>query len=261
MSITDNANIDDTKLRSVDNENTGSIANSLEEAYELGANTSSMSASEDFSMPALSYMKSVTRIEAADVQSGSLRVCLYGQGESASVTLRPDVFHLTSLNINQTTERELLIFNTSEILPIIYRYKKSAFVEVFPNQDTIQPEGSKEVLVRITPAKSGTVRMKIVFELLYYDFPRKNGEYVVVGQESALLEFDVPFVKTTQKLKRGPCGKRNLVTEEIRFSSLVHIPKCIMPIGGRSKYAKDDAYIAFPDDRPAALRPWRRTEE
>lgn len=233
----------------------------MEEITDLRTNTSSISASDDFSIPTVSYMKSVTRIESADVQ-GSLRLCLYGEGETANVTLRPDAFHLGSLEKNQTTERELLIFNTSEVLPIVYRYKKVAFVEVSPKQGTIQPEEGKEVLIKITPGKSGDVKTKIVFELLYYNFPRKEGEYVVVGEESVVLEFNVPFIKPTlkPKVRKGTCGKRNLPTEEIKFTSNIVIPKCIMPIGGR-KYPNENAFIAFPDDRPAVLRPWRRTEE
>lgn len=207
-------------------------------------------------------MKSVTRIESANIQ-GSVRVCLYGEGETADVTLRPDAFHLGSLEMNQPTERELLIFNTSEVLPIIYRYKKVAFVEVIPKQGTVPPEEGKEVLVRVTPGRSGTIKTKIAFDLLYYNFPRKEGEYVVVGEESAVLHFEVPFAKQVvkAKIRKGPCGKRNLLTEELRFSTKVDIPKTIMPFGARGKYPNEHAFIAFPDDRPAVLRPWRLTEE
>lgn len=247
----------------MDTDPSGSITNtSLEDISDACRNTSLLSAIEELSIPSLSYMKSVTHIESIDVQQ-LVRICFYGEGETANVTLRPDAFCLGNLEANQTTQRELLIFNHSEVLPIIFKYKKMPFVEVFPKEGIILSEEGKEVLVKVTPGRSGVIKTQIVFELLYYNFPRKEGEYVVVGSESASLEFEVAFKNFTplSKPKRGMCGKRNLITEDIRFTSKVHIPKSIMPIGGRKKYPNDNAFIAFPDDRPSAMRPWTRTEE
>lgn len=34
-----------------------------------------------------------------------------------------------------------------------------------------------------------------------------------------------------------------------------------MPIGVRNKYPEDNVFIAFADDRPFVLRPWRKAEE
>lgn len=250
------------KRRSVEGDITESLTASTEDTIDVLPNTSTLSASDDFSLPTVNYMNSVTRIESANVQS-SLGVCLYGEGETANVTLRPNAFHLGYLKINQSAQRELLIFNNSEVLPIIFKYEKVPFVEVTPKQGLIPPEGGKEVLVKVIPARCGLVKTKIVFKLLYYNFPRKEGEYVVVGKESADLEFEVLFKKPTLEVlhKKGKCGKRNLLTEDIKFSSKVHIPKCIMPTAGKKKLPRDDALIAFPDDRPTAQRPWRRTEE
>lgn len=241
---------------------TPSLNTSLEDITDPYPNTSSLSTSEDFSIPTLNYIKSVTHIESADVQR-PLRICLYGEGETNHVTLRPDAFHLGSLEIKQTVQRELLLFNNSQALPIIFKYNKVPFIEVFPKQGVISPEEGKEVLIKVTPGRNGLVETKITFELLHYNFPRKEGEYVVVGRESATLEFEVCFKKCTAplKLRKGMCGKRNFITEDIKFTSKVYIPKGIMPIGGRTKYLNDRALIAFPDDRPLALRPWRRTEE
>lgn len=211
-----------------------------------------------FNVPTINYMKSVTRIESVDVQ-GSLRVCLYGEGETASVTLRPDAFHLGTLQINKSTQRELLIFNNSEALPIIFKYQKIPFVEISPKEGILPPDGGKEVMLTVVPGKCGAIQTKISFELLYYNFPKREGEYIVVGRQSATLEFDVSFEKPTSNVIA--CGKRNLLTEDIRFTTKVDIPKCIMPKGGTKEFCNDNALIAFPDDRPAALRPWRRTEE
>lgn len=108
------------------------------------------------------------------------------------------------------------------------------------------------------------MKTKICFDLLYYDFPRKAEEYVVVGEDSVSLEFEVPFSTKTEKKKvvRRNCGdKVSLPLKEIRFTTKVHIPKCIMPPGGRNKYERDNAFIAFPNDRPASIRPWRKSDE
>lgn len=259
--ILDDFTIDDGKQKSMDVEPSESICPSVEELTDICANTSSLSASDDFCMPTLNYMSSVTHIQSADIQ-GSLRVCLHGEGETANVTFNPDTIQLGCLEMKKTVERSVLMFNSSEVLPIIYRYKKVPFVEVTPKQGYIPPEEGNEILVRITPAKNGAVKTKIDFELLYYNFPRKEEEYVIVGEDGVVLEFEVPFTKAVSKpkVRKGTCGNRNLPTEEIRFSTNVDIPKCIMPVNARNKRSQDNAFIAFPDDRPAALRPWRRTE-
>lgn len=247
----------------MDMDTAGSINASLEDINDAVPNTSSISSTlEDFTRPTLKYIKSVTHIESADVQN-PLRICLYGEGETTNVTLQPNAFHLGSLQISQTVQRELLLFNNSQVLPIIFKYDKVPFIDVEPKQGMISPETGKEVLVKVTPGRNGLVKTKIVFQLLYYNFPRKEGEFVTVGRESAALEFEVSFEKhaSPMSIKRGMCGKRNLLSEEVKFTSKVHIPKCIMPFGGRTKYLNDSALIAFPDDRPVVLRPWRKTEE
>lgn len=241
----------------------GSMNASLEDINDAIPNTSSISSTlEDFATPTLKYIKSVTHIESADVQN-PLRICLYGEGETTNVTLQPNAFHLGNLEINQSVQRELLLFNHSQALPVIFKYDKVPFIDVDPKQGIISPENGKEILVKVTPGRNGLVQTKIVFQLLHYNFPRKEGEYIIVGKESATLEFEVSFEKRTSPLsiKKGMCGKRNLLSEEIKFTSKVHIPKCIMPFGGRTKYLNDNALIAFPDDRPVVLRPWRKAEE
>lgn len=192
--------------------------------------------------------------------SRCLRVLLYGSAETAKVTLRPTVFQLGKIPPKTTTIRELRISNFSERLPIIFRYKKVPFVDVNPCSGKLGPAESVEVEVGITPAKFGKVELTIGFDLLYYNRPQLPMCYVKVGDESCDLSFDVDFVTKLPKSEfvMGITPKNNnevgFMTDDVRFNTKVEKPRAAM-VG---KVGKGSELIAFPNDRPKTLRPWKK---
>lgn len=215
-----------------------------------------------FTYPTLDYMEQVTKQEVASWRD-TLRVCFYGQGETANVAVRPDTLNLVDLVIKQPVTRELLIKNESSVLPIIFRYKKVPFIEVKPKEYSIQPSESLEVQVTITPNNYGPQKTKIFFYLLHYNYPRKKGEYVIVGDISITVTFDVPTVvkhpQTRFNMGITPeyIGEVGYNVEDVRFNTNLEVPKTAMPVIHKKELKDNNNLIAFPNDRPKCLRPWK----
>lgn len=192
--------------------------------------------------------------------SSYIRICLYGVVKPVDVEIRPSFLNLGSILINTKTERKLILYNRSYSLPIYFQYKKVAFIDANPSNGFVPSRKNVEINVTISPKSGGTLRNAMSFELLDYNQPAKQEkEFVVVGNVEVQVDADVLIEGNKLKPKFNPgitpmiTHEVGLLTDDVRFSTDIVKPRMAM-IGCQKK---DDALIAFPNDRPTSLRPWR----
>nr|CAI5820755.1 unnamed protein product [Callosobruchus analis] len=157
-----------------------------------------------------------------------LRVCLYGEIEKASVTLLPDAFSGDDLNVSVIHNFTFTIRNNSRYLPVTFKYNKVSCIETFPKEYTLKPSGSVDVLLQLRPTKIGKVQTNVVFDLTYHGEDR-----VVYNVGKA--RFAVTMSSNVNQMPIQAIVDRN-----------------------QNNFRKDnEAYVAFPNDMPQSLRPWR----
>lgn len=192
----------------------------------------------------------------------SQKFFFFGKAEKARVSIVPDTLVLSNLKMMEMQKRTLVIKNQSKILPVTIRYTKIAYVKVLPTEALLKPSGSVELEVQIIPAKMGTVKNDINFHLLYK--PHQNSEYFLVGNASVPMVFDskAHCKEIVPKFNEGITPKLTnevgWMTDDIRFNTKIKTPKSVML--SHIKWDKDDNdLVAFPNDRPKSLRPWKNS--
>ncbi|KAF2878752.1 hypothetical protein ILUMI_27427 [Ignelater luminosus] len=212
----------------------------------------------------IEYQNESVRPETSLSLKRIVRVVLYGEAEYAGIIVRPDSLDLTEIPIGKPETRELLLINRSSSLPIIFSYKKVCFVDVEPKSGLLPPSGNMEVGVTVNPSKIGLVKTKITFDLLYFNRPREGQDYVLVGNAEIPITFNVLSVTTSSKPKFNMgitpeyIKEVGFKTDDIRFNTLIETPKATLVKKVKKTLDKnDDDLIAFPNDRPKSLRPWK----
>ncbi|XP_017776876.1 PREDICTED: uncharacterized protein LOC108562889 [Nicrophorus vespilloides] len=116
-----------------------------------------------------------------------VRILLHGEVEEVSVSIVPDEIQLSDLVVKQQENRVVQLTNNSQNLPIYCRYRKCAFVDIEPKLIMLKPLEKKDLLVVITARSSGTVKLTVRFDLLYYDYPNLDKELKIIGEVSFSL--------------------------------------------------------------------------
>ncbi|KAK5646649.1 hypothetical protein RI129_005113 [Pyrocoelia pectoralis] len=128
---------------------------------------------------------------SSNCPSNIIRILLFGESVTPNVSVRPNAFDLQRIKIQTIITRELLLSNNSEDLPIIFSYTKKACIEIQPKLVTLKPSEKLEVCLSINPTKIGMQSITIVFDLLFYNRPNKNGKYVKVGEVKVPVKWEV----------------------------------------------------------------------
>nr|CAI5825410.1 unnamed protein product [Callosobruchus analis] len=196
-----------------------------------------------------------------------LRVCLYGEIEKASVTLLPDAFSGDDLNVSVIHNFTFTIRNNSRYLPVTFKYNKVSCIETFPKEYTLKPSGSVDVLLQLRPTKIGKVQTNVVFDLTYHGEDRVvynvgKARFAVtyeVHQEKAEKEAAGLLPKFNMGITPMITNEVGFLVDDIKFSSNVNqMPIQAIVDRNQNNFRKDnEAYVAFPNDMPQSLRPWR----
>lgn len=192
----------------------------------------------------------------------SAKLYLHGIAERAAATSTPDELTLVDLLVGQRETRILELHNLSMQLPIILLYKKVAFVEVEKATIHLEPYGTLQLAIYITPKKIGKVQTKIRFDLVYFDNPRTSDGPKVIGKIVVPLEFEAKSVtrQPTPQINAGitpnylkDVGK---FCQDVRFCTPVEKPKTAI-VARRLVSKSSTALMALPNDTRQSLRPWR----
>lgn len=196
----------------------------------------------------------------------SFRVCLYGDKESAVVKLRPEHIYLNQIQVNELYLREVSFENCSTYLPINIVYNKVAFIDVQPPKIFLKPKEKGEVILKIQSKKAGYYCGNANFDLVVYesyDILHKK-QKVVVGclkmkiSFTGVLEKKIPKTKFVTTLTPDNLNEVGFMTHNIKFNTKVVKMKSAVIREDEEIFREDDSdLIAFPNDRPQSLRPWR----
>nr|CAD7415962.1 unnamed protein product [Timema poppensis] len=120
-------------------------------------------------------------------------------------------------------------------LPLTYRYRKVACLEVKPAWVTLKANSALEVVVSVKPVNIGTVNTSLVLELLSPECPStKDSKYVVVGHRTLTVSYNAPSVTILPKIVfnlgisplRG--NEVGFLTGDVRFDMDVPKPRGAM---------------------------------
>lgn len=162
--------------------------------------------------------------------------------------------------------RVLELQNKSLNLPIIVVYRKSAYIDLDKVEVYIKPYSSVQVAVYITPQKLGKINSRIQFDLVFYDYPKVETGYKVIGKLTVPVKFTVK-VETKTPLPQINTGiTPNYIKEvgkfchNLKFDKKVQKPKAAI-VGDRLISKSNSALIALPNDTQKSLRPWRNKDK
>ncbi|KAJ8969857.1 hypothetical protein NQ314_001541 [Rhamnusium bicolor] len=182
--------------------------------------------------------------------------------EDASIHLTPGSLHLNYLKLNETYNYELNIKNNSRHLPIIIKYNKETCIEIKPREVHLGPNSSIEVCLTIKPSKIGQSFHKIVFDLVYQS---ANIYYDVGAAYLPVYYFaSITTPKIQPKFNMGITPKITnevgFLVDDVRFNTIIDKPiQAIVDKNFKNFNINNEDLIAFPNDRPKSLRPWRNT--
>ncbi|CAH1183511.1 unnamed protein product [Phaedon cochleariae] len=222
----------------------------------------------DLDQYSIASMQSITKFPTEEIEDPniSLRVCLYGEIEEASVQLIPDALDIDQLVVGQSYMRTFTMKNKSNSTPIAFRYDKVACIEMDPNELCLKPNGSTDISVIIKPSRIGQVENKIGLKLFHQN---KQGSKFQVGNAFLCIKYvatiDTSIGRPPMTKPRFNMGITPALTNEVgflvgdvRFNSEIKKPIQAIVDGKLKCFKKDnDALIAFPNDRSNSLRPWR----
>ncbi|GJQ86572.1 hypothetical protein Trydic_g7809 [Trypoxylus dichotomus] len=197
-------------------------------------------------------------------QCNCVKLYLHAIPETPKVAVVPDQLIVTDMVMGERATRVVELRNCSEYLPIIVVYKKIAFIDLESTDIFIKANTSVQIAVYITPKMIGAVNTHLNFDLVYYDFPRReNDERKVIGKLLMPVSFAVKSVPKLPKPQVNSGLGPNYLNEvgkscdDLRFNSRnVKIPKTTM-VSNEFVDKSSSALIALPNDMQRSLRPWR----
>lgn len=180
--------------------------------------------------------------------------------EEPRVKLSPEDFTLSYLTVDETYDRIVNIKNQSHHLPIGLRRKILPCVKVRPSEVFLAPQQSLEITLSITPSEEGKRSYKIIFDLIH-SVPHM--EYKV-GSVTLPIKFCATriYPRKEPKFNMGITpqitNEVGFLVDDVRFNSKIDKPRQAIVDKNHKSFDKKNAdLIAFPNDMPKCLRPWR----
>lgn len=195
-----------------------------------------------------------------------IKFYLHGIHEKPSVMVVPNELNLLDLNIGQRETRVLEFRNLSEKLPIIFVYKKVAFIDLDKPHVYVKAHSSVQVNIYITPQKLGQIKSQIKFDLAYYDYPKLDDNYKLIGSISVPIKMEMKAVNKVHLPQINIGITPNYMKEvgkschELRFNTHVEKPKTTM-LNYRTVGGSSSALIGLPNDTQQSIRPWRNSSK
>ncbi|XP_043513633.1 cilia- and flagella-associated protein 47-like [Frieseomelitta varia] len=94
----------------------------------------------------------------------TVRLCLYGEMESARLNFQPDTIYFGELRVGEDSRRVLRISNPLKFVPLLCTYVRNASTSCCPETMTLRPEGSVEVLLKVRGKENVDPSFEIYFD-------------------------------------------------------------------------------------------------
>ncbi|NXR67841.1 CFA47 protein, partial [Rhadina sibilatrix] len=205
-------------------------------------------------------------------RSRHVDLALMGSGFPVILTFKPGtVINFKDCYLGEKTQVVCTMKNESEFLPVTFHFRKAAHFSVSPERGTIKKNSEKEVMISFSPRQIGTFEMKQIIDIIGTGVDKNNIDALktksfhqiyltllgVCKCKRTSIVFTInpgltPLISnaTGQFVVRGTGQLSDTAPMAILKSTQTQIHT-----HRKNRDCKDDALIAFPNDRAASLRP------
>ncbi|NXD35700.1 CFA47 protein, partial [Copsychus sechellarum] len=206
--------------------------------------------------------------------SRQVDLALMGSGFPVLLTFKPGtVINFKDCYLGEQAQVVCRMKNESEILPVMFRFRKTPHFSVSPGRGKLNKKSEKEVMISFSPHQIGTFEMKQVIDIIGAGVDKSNVDVLKTSTKSfhqiyltllgvckskrKSVVFTInpgltPMISnaTGQFVVRGTGQLSDTAPVAILKSTQTQIHT-----HRKNRNCKDDALIAFPNDRAASLRP------
>ncbi|XP_023779114.1 cilia- and flagella-associated protein 47 [Cyanistes caeruleus] len=205
-------------------------------------------------------------------------LALMGSGFPVILTFKPGrVIHFKDCYLGEQAQVVCTMKNESEFLPVTFSFRKTAHFNISPERGKLKRKSEKEVMISFSPHQIGAFEMKQIIDIIGTRVDKNNVEVLktksfhqiyltllgVCKSKQTSIVFTInPGLTPLISNATGQFAVRG--TGQLSVTAPVAILKSTQTqihIHRKNRNCKDDALIAFPNDRAASLRPseWNKT--
>ncbi|NXB56610.1 CFA47 protein, partial [Struthidea cinerea] len=199
-------------------------------------------------------------------------LALMGSGFPVMLTFKPGtVIDFKECYLGEQTQVVCTMKNESEFLPVTFSFRRTAHFNISPERGKLKIKSEKEVTFSFSPRQIGTFEMKQIIDIIGTGVDKNNVDALktrsfhqiyltLLGvckskRKSVLFTINpglTPLISnaTGQFVARGTGQLSDTAPVAILKSTQTQIHT-----HRKNRNCKDDALIAFPNDRAASLRP------
>ncbi|NXA95786.1 CFA47 protein, partial [Melanocharis versteri] len=199
-------------------------------------------------------------------------LALMGSGFPVILTFKPGtVINFKDCYLGEQTRAVCTMKNESEFLPVTFRFRKAAHFNISPERGKLKKKSEKEVMISFSPRQIGTFEMKQIIDIIGTGVDKNNVDVLKTKSfhQIYLTLLGVCKSKRTSVVFTINPGLTPLIsnatgqfvadgTGQLSDTAPVAILKSTQTqihTHRKNRNCKDDALIAFPNDRAASLRP------
>ncbi|NWH91471.1 CFA47 protein, partial [Aegithalos caudatus] len=205
-------------------------------------------------------------------RSRHVDLALMGSGFPVILTFKPGtVINFKDCYLGEQTQVVCIMKNESEFLPVTFSFRKAAHFNVSPERGMLKIKSEKEVMISFSPRQIGTFEMKQIIDILGTGVDKNNVDALKTKpfHQMYLTLLGVCKCKRTSIVFTINPGLTPLIsnatgqfvvrgTRQLSDTAPVAILKSTQTqihTHRKNRNCKDDALVAFPNDRAASLRP------
>ncbi|NXR19063.1 CFA47 protein, partial [Cinclus mexicanus] len=222
------------------------------------------------------WLQNLSGSATSTIRSNSRHVdlALMGSVFPVILTFKPGtVINFKDCYMGEQAQVVCTVKNESEFLPVMFSFRKTAHFSIYPERGKVKKKSEKKVVISFSPHQIGTFEMKQIIDIIGTVVDKNNVDVLKTSTKSfhqiqltllgvckskrKSIVFTVnpgltPLISnaTGQFVVRGTGQLSDTAPVAILKSTQTQIHT-----HRKNKNSKDDALIAFPNDRAASLRP------
>ncbi|KFQ17979.1 Uncharacterized protein CXorf22, partial [Merops nubicus] len=205
-------------------------------------------------------------------QPHHVELALTGSGLPVMLTFNPGpVIKFTGCFLGEQTQVLCTLKNESQSLPVTFSFQKTAYFNISPEKGKIKKKSAKDVILSFSPHRIGTLKVKQVVDIVGTVLEKNN---LQVLKKKSFHQIYLSFIGVCKSERKNILFKINPgITPMISNATGQFVAdgtgRCTdtTPVAmlkstqtqihthQMNRNCKDDALIAFPNDRAASIRP------
>ncbi|KFQ48037.1 Uncharacterized protein CXorf22, partial [Pelecanus crispus] len=207
-----------------------------------------------------------------------MELALTGSGLPVMLTFNPGpVIKFMDCFLGEQTQVLCTLKNESESLPVTFSFRKTAHFNISPEKGKIKKKSAKDVIFSFSPHQIGTFKVKQVVDIIGTGLEKNN---LQVSKTKSFHQMYLSFIGVCKSKQKNVLFKINPgITPMISNATGQFVadgtgqctdtaPVAILKSTQTqihthwiNRNCKDDALIAFPNDRAASIRPSERNKK